>query len=64
LAFLIFSSSPYEVVYCTPAKTIAPTANSAPNLRNPFTIVTSFSLNHAEPEDHDVILIALSDASH
>lgn len=30
-AFLIFSSSPYDVVYCTPEYTIAPIAKSAPN---------------------------------
>ena len=37
-AFLIFSSSPYEVVYCTPENTIAPIAKSAPNEIIPLAI--------------------------
>lgn len=30
-AFLIFSSSPYDIVYCTHENTMAPIANNAPN---------------------------------
>jgi hypothetical protein len=35
-AFLSFSSSPYALVYCIPAQTIAPIARSAPKEMIPF----------------------------
>ena len=44
LAFLIFSSSPYDVVYCSHENTIAPIAKSAPIPMNVFARLVNISL--------------------
>lgn len=49
-AFLIFSSSPYDVVYWIPEKTTAPTAKSAQKAITRSEILITSSLTHSTEE--------------
>jgi hypothetical protein len=61
-AFLIFSSSPYDVVYCIPEYTIAPIANRAPNASTFSAILTTNSLirvSASQPATGSIALLGL-----
>jgi hypothetical protein len=59
-AFLIFSSSPYEVVYWIPDQTIAPMAKSAPNPITFWDILITSDLMAVTPPHHTLGSIAFA----